>query len=96
MTRAPLWKRSLPKRLHEFRSLTRWVASSPCRNETLLATLLRDGLADRSIPPHDDPAVTARLLLCLMRGMRVGRQDRRHAQTGASLKILPFFGHEHF
>ena len=51
--------------------LGRWVAQSLRRNETLLAGLLREGLADGSVPPHVDPVVTARLLLCLIQGMRV-------------------------
>ena len=51
--------------------LARWVAASLRRNESLLAGLLRDGIADGSVPPHIAPAPTARLLLCLIQGMRV-------------------------
>ena len=51
--------------------LGRWVAGSLRRNETLLAGLLREGIADGSVPAHVDPAVTGRLLLCLVQGMRV-------------------------
>jgi len=51
--------------------LGRWVAQSLRRNEALLTGLLRDGLADGSVPSHVDPAVTGRLLLCLIQGMRV-------------------------
>ena len=51
--------------------LGRWVAGSLRRNETLLSGLLREGIADGSVPPHVDPAVTGRLLLCLIQGMRV-------------------------
>lgn len=51
--------------------LARWVAQSLRRNEALLTGLLREGLADGSVPPHVDPAVTGRLLLCLIQGMRV-------------------------
>lgn len=51
--------------------LGRWVADSLRRIEALLAGLLREGLADGSVPPHVDPAVTGRLLLCLVQGMRV-------------------------
>lgn len=51
--------------------LARWVAVALRRNESLLATALRDGVADGSVPPHVDPAPTARLLLCLIQGMRV-------------------------
>lgn len=51
--------------------LARWVAASLRRNETLLAGLLREGLADGSIPAHVDAATTARLMLCLIQGMRI-------------------------
>ena len=51
--------------------LGRWVAQSLRRNEALLGGLLREGIADGSVPPHVDPAVTGRLLLCLIQGMRV-------------------------
>ncbi len=51
--------------------LGRWVAGSLRRNETLLSGLLREGIADGSVPPHVDPAVTGRLLLCVIQGMRV-------------------------
>ena len=51
--------------------LGRWVAQSLRRNEALLTGLLREGIADGSVPPHVDPAVTGRLLLCLIQGMRV-------------------------
>ena len=51
--------------------LGRWVAQSLRRNEALLTGLLREGLADGSVPPHVDPTVTGRLLLCLIQGMRV-------------------------
>ena len=51
--------------------LGRWVAGSLRRNEVLLAKLLREGIADGSVPAHVDPAVTGRLLLCLIQGMRV-------------------------
>jgi len=51
--------------------LARWVAASLRRNEALLAGLVRDGVADGSIPKHVDPAAAARLLLCLTQGMRV-------------------------
>jgi TetR/AcrR family transcriptional regulator, transcriptional repressor for nem operon len=51
--------------------LARWLAASLRRNETLLAGLLREGIADGSVPAHVDAAITARLLLCLVQGMRV-------------------------
>ena len=51
--------------------LGRWVAQSLRRNEALLTGLLREGIADGSVPPHVDAAVTGRLLLCLIQGMRV-------------------------
>ena len=62
--------------------LARWVAASLRRNEALLAGLLREAQADGSIPPHVDPAPTARLLLCLTQGMRVV------GKTGATRKDM--------
>jgi TetR/AcrR family transcriptional repressor of nem operon len=73
--------------------LARWVAASLRRNETLLAGLLRDGLADGSIPAHVEPGVTARLLLCLVQGMRVvgktgGTRKDMLALVDVALKTL--------
>ncbi len=73
--------------------LARWVAASVRRVETLLAGLLREGVADGSIPAHVDPAVTARLLLCLIQGMRVvgktgGTRKDMLALVDVALKIL--------
>jgi AcrR family transcriptional regulator len=73
--------------------LARWVATSLRRNETLLATLLQEGLADGSIPAHVDPAVTARLLLCLIQGMRVvgktgGTRKEALALVDVAMKTL--------
>jgi len=51
--------------------LGHWVAGTLRRNETLLAELVRQGIADGSVPPHVDPGVTGRLLLCVVQGMRV-------------------------
>ncbi len=51
--------------------LARWVAGTLGRIETLLAGLLREGIADGSVPPHVDPELTARLLQCVVQGMRV-------------------------
>lgn len=73
--------------------LGRWLAASLRRNETLLAALIREGLADGSIPPQVDPAVTARLLLCLIQGMRVvGKTGMTRKDTlalvDAALKTL--------
>jgi TetR/AcrR family transcriptional repressor of nem operon len=73
--------------------LARWVAASVRRVETLLAGLLREGVADGSIPAHVDPAVTARLLLCLIQGMRVvgktgGTRKDMLALVDVALKTL--------
>jgi len=70
-----------------------WVAQSLRRNEALLAGLVRDGIADGSVPAHVDPALAGRLLLCLVQGMRVvgktgiSRQDTL-ALADAALKTL--------
>ncbi len=68
--------------------LARWVAGSLRRNETLLAGLLREGIADGSVPAHVDPAVTGRLLLCLIQGMRVvGKTGMTRKDTLALVEI---------
>ena len=73
--------------------LAQWVAASLRRNETLLAGLLRDGVADGSIPAHVDPGATARLLLCVIQGMRVvgktgGTRKEMLALVDVALKTL--------
>ena len=68
--------------------LGRWVAQSLRRNETLLAGLLREGIADGSVPPHVDPAVTGRLLLCVIQGMRVvGKTGTTRKDTLALVEV---------
>ena len=48
------------------------------RNEALLAGLIREGQEDGSLAVHIDPADAARMLLCLVQGMRVvGKTGRR-------------------
>lgn len=50
-------------------------------NEGRLADLVAEGQADGTIAPHLDPMVTARLLLCVLQGMRVvGKTGRDRAE----------------
>lgn len=63
------------------------------RHETRLKAFVQLGIEDGSIPAHVDGAATARLLLCLMQGMRVlGKtgQTRKSMDSlvGAAMKIL--------
>ena len=47
------------------------VTTALGRNEALLAGLIREGQEDGSLAVHIDPADAARMLLCLVQGMRV-------------------------
>ena len=69
--------------------LGRWVAQSLRRNEVLLTGLLREGIADGSVPAHVDPAVTGRVLLCLIQGMRViGKTGTTRKDTLALVDVV--------
>lgn len=57
--------------------IAHWVTAALARNEVFISALIRQGQEDGSIPPHVDCAATARLMLCLMQGMRlVGKTGR--------------------
>jgi TetR/AcrR family transcriptional regulator, transcriptional repressor for nem operon len=62
-------------------------------SETLMVDLIRQGQADGSIPAAVDSKVTARLMLCLLQGMRViGKTGRKRtamrAVADAAMKLL--------
>ena len=64
------------------------VASALDRNEALLADLIRQGQEDGSIPRHIDGPATARLLLCVLQGMRViGKTGRSHDEMAAVVDV---------
>jgi len=63
------------------------------KNERLMVDLIRQGQADGSIPATIDRKVTARLILCLLQGMRViGKTGRKRAEmravANAAMKLL--------
>jgi AcrR family transcriptional regulator len=63
------------------------------RSETLMADLIRQGQADGSIPAAIHREATARLMLCLLQGMRViGKTGRSRkemtAVADAAMKLL--------
>ncbi|WP_246138292.1 TetR/AcrR family transcriptional regulator [Nitrospirillum viridazoti] len=69
------------------------VAGALAANEERLAALVALGQADGSVAPHLDAAVTARLLLCVLQGMRVvGKTGRERAEMAVladgALKLL--------
>ncbi|AMO96675.1 bacterial regulatory s, tetR family protein [Collimonas fungivorans] len=73
--------------------VAQWVTAALTRNEVLLGTLIRQGRQDGSIPQHVDDAATARLLLCLIQGMRVvgktGRtRDEMTVLVDIAMKVL--------
>jgi len=68
--------------------VARLVAAAVDRNETFMADLIRQGQADGSIPTHVDSAVTARLMLCLVQGMRVvGKTGRSRDKMAAIVRV---------
>lgn len=69
------------------------VTTALGRNEALLAGLIREGQEDGSLAAHIDPEDAARMLLCLVQGMRVvGKTGRRRqdmlAVVDTALKAL--------
>jgi TetR/AcrR family transcriptional regulator, transcriptional repressor for nem operon len=69
------------------------VNASLRKIETLLATLIRAGQKDGSIPTRIDGDATARLMLCMLQGMRVvGKTGRVRAQmrqaADTAMKLL--------
>jgi len=69
--------------LHDDQAASR-VAEALAENERRLADLIEQGRSDGSIAADIDVATTARLLLCLMTGMRiVGKTGRQPADMAA-------------
>lgn len=69
------------------------VAAAMDTNEAVLRDLIEQGKKDGSVPAHIDGRATARLLLCLVQGMRVvgktGRtRDEMVAAVGVAMKTL--------
>ena len=69
------------------------VAAALRKSETLLVDLIRQGQTDSSIPAAIDSKVTARLMLCLVQGMRViGKTGRKRKEmrtvADAAMKLL--------
>jgi TetR/AcrR family transcriptional repressor of nem operon len=62
------------------------------RNEALLAKLIQEGKKDGSIHPSVDTQAAARMMLCLVQGMRVvgkvGTQKNMRAMVSVALKTL--------
>ncbi|WP_211466953.1 TetR/AcrR family transcriptional regulator [Collimonas silvisoli] len=66
----------------------RWITAALARNEVFIDELIRQGQEDGSIPPHVDGAATARLMLCLIQGMRlVGKTGRSQDEMTALVDI---------
>lgn len=73
--------------------VARRVADVLARYERRLTEFIEQGQADGSIPAHVDGAVVARLLLCVVQGMRViGKTGRTRADmeslVDAAMKVL--------
>lgn len=68
--------------------IARLVKDALATNEKLLAALILQGQADGSINTQIDPATTARLMLCLLQGMRVvGKAGRTRADMSALIDL---------
>jgi TetR/AcrR family transcriptional repressor of nem operon len=64
------------------------VAAVLKKNERLMAELISQGQSDGSIPVNIDSSGTARLLLCLLQGMRVvGKTGRTRAEMATVVDI---------
>jgi TetR/AcrR family transcriptional regulator, transcriptional repressor for nem operon len=64
------------------------VAVALDKSEALMAELIRQGQADGSIPSHIDSEATARLMLCLLQGMRVvGKTGRTREEMAAVVEV---------
>jgi TetR/AcrR family transcriptional regulator, transcriptional repressor for nem operon len=64
--------------------VARRVTAALRQSETLVGDLIRQGQADGSIPADIDSRVTARLMLCLLQGMRViGKTGRKRKEMMA-------------
>jgi TetR/AcrR family transcriptional regulator, transcriptional repressor for nem operon len=60
------------------------VTAALHKSEALMVDLIRQGQADGSIPAAIDSEATARLMLCLLQGMRViGKTGRTRTQMAA-------------
>jgi len=66
------------------RDIAERVKASLHKNETMMMALIRQGQADGSIPSAVDAETTARLMMCLLQGMRVvGKTGRSKAEMAA-------------
>nr|WP_184517738.1 TetR/AcrR family transcriptional regulator [Tardiphaga robiniae] len=64
------------------------VTASFKRNEAMMAELIQQGQVDGSIPTGIDSKATARLMLCLLQGMRViGKTGRTRAEMAAVVEV---------
>ena len=68
--------------------VAQWVKSALVRNEALVGELIRQGQTDGSIPEHVDSEATARLMLCLIQGMRlVGKTGRTRKEMAVVVDV---------
>jgi AcrR family transcriptional regulator len=68
--------------------VAQWVKSALVRSEALIGELIRQGQTDGSIPEHVDSEATARLMLCLIQGMRlVGKTGRTRKEMAVVVDV---------
>lgn len=68
--------------------VARRVEAAFDRNEALIVELIEQGRADGSIPARIDSEATARLILCVLQGMRVlGKTGRTREEMAAVVEV---------
>jgi AcrR family transcriptional regulator len=68
--------------------VARRVTGALGKSEKLLGELIREGQADGSIPPTVDAETAARLMLCVVQGMRlVGKSGRTRAEMAVLVDL---------
>jgi AcrR family transcriptional regulator len=68
--------------------VAQWVTAALTRNEVFIGTLIRHGQEDGSIPQQIDGAATARMMLCVIQGMRVvGKTGRTRDEMAVLVDI---------
>lgn len=61
------------------------VRDAMAYNESLIRELIGFGIKDQSIPSHINPTITARLIFCLLLGMRVTAKTGQQEQDMAAI-----------
>jgi TetR/AcrR family transcriptional repressor of nem operon len=70
------------------KEISQRIAAALDKSEQMMSDLILQGQSDGSVPAHIDSKATARLMLCLVNGMRlIGKTGRTRAQMAALVDI---------